>query len=73
MTTQADLMVVLRMRDEMTKALKSSRTSLNDFARVLTLADYRGLTSINRDDLVLFNEAEAQRTRDEWELERGKD
>ena len=37
------------------------------------MSDYRGLASINRDDLALWNEAEAQRMKDESELSRGKD
>jgi len=39
----------------------------------LTLWDYRSLASLNRDDLVLWNDAEAQRAKDEAELtKRGK-
>lgn len=33
-----------------------------------TLQDYRSLAAINRDDLVLFNQAEAQRMKDDAEL-----
>ena len=39
----------------------------------LTLRDYQGLASLNRDDLVLWNEAEAQRARDDAELDRRKE
>ena len=35
---------------------------------VLNLADYRGLSAINRDDLILWGEAEAQRLEDEQKL-----
>ena len=36
----------------------------------ITLSDYLTLASLNRDDLVLFNEAEAQRAEDAAELGR---
>ena len=39
----------------------------------LTLQDYLSLASLNRDDLVLFNEAEAQRARDDAELAKPKE
>jgi len=35
---------------------------------VITLADYRKMASLNRDDLILWNDAEAQRIQDEQEL-----
>ena len=44
---------------------------VNDLKRagvVITLEDYLKLSSLNRDDMVLWNEAEAQRTEDEIEL-----
>ena len=37
----------------------------------LTLGDYKGLASLNRDDLILWNEAEAQRAEDQAELDKG--
>ena len=37
----------------------------------LTLSDYKGLASLNRDDLILWNEAEAQRAEDQAELDKG--
>ncbi len=39
----------------------------------LTLRDYQSLASLNRDDLVLFNEAEAQRARDDEKLGKGEE
>ena len=35
---------------------------------ILNLADYWGLSAINRDDLILWGEAEAQRLEDEQKL-----
>lgn len=37
----------------------------------ISLSDYRTLAALNREDLILFNEAEAQRVQDDAEL-RGK-
>ena len=36
----------------------------------LTLSDYKGMAALNRDDIALWNEAEAQRTKDETELQK---
>lgn len=44
---------------------------VNDLKRAgitITLEDYRKLSNLNRDDIALFNEAEAQRIEDEIEL-----
>lgn len=46
---------------------------VNDLKRVgvtITLKDYQELASLNRDDLAVWNEAEAQRTEDEIELQK---
>ena len=42
--------------------------SLKKAGIALTLADYWDLASINRDDLILWGEAEAQRLEDEQKL-----
>lgn len=47
--------------------------SLRGAGVTLTLKDYQSLASLNRDDLILWNEAEVQRARDDAELDKGKD
>jgi len=42
--------------------------SLKKAGVVINLADYRGLAAINRDDLILWGDAEAQRLQDEQKL-----
>ena len=47
--------------------------SLRGAGVTLTLKDYQSLASLNRDDLILFNEAEAKKAKDDGELDREKD